>query len=626
MSFSESRSTPDPRAASAAAEEALDWVRFATARQASEFCQSWLNLQCRLVQGARAGLLLLIDDADGSYAPAASWQQEAGAQSGAAVARAVDLIPTARQALQDRRGVLARTPENEAHAAYPIDVSGKLWGVVVVHVTAQSDAALQDVLRRLTWGAGWIETLFYRRVAEQETQRLATARTALELVNAVGGAAGLHAAAAGLANEIATRLDCRRVAIGLVRGGRVRVVALSHTASIARNLQLASSLANVMEEAIDQSASIAHPPFPGAERRVSAAHRDHVRATRGEAALSVIMLVGGQQFGVITLERDVPPPFDAANVTLCEAVAEVAGPVLSLQRDLDRPLTGSLVRAIGRAARAVLGRRHPTLKLACLAAIAGVTALCVVTGEFRLSGKADIEGQVQSALVSPFDGFIAQAPRRAGDVVQQGELIAALDTRELELEALRDESQRDEARLKARDAEGKHDLAEAAVQSAHAGEAEAEWALVRSKIARAAITAPFRGLIVTGDLSQKLGSPAERGKVLFEVAPLDDYRVVIEIDERDLAELRPGETGRLVLNGLPSADLAFVVTRIVPVAEAQDGKNIFRVEARLEGADPRLRPGMEGIGKINAGEARLIWIWSRPILNWARLMLWKELP
>ncbi len=617
MGYSDSTVARDYPTERAVTEEALAWAGFAAARLASEFCQSWLNLQCRLIRGATAGLLLL-EDEDGSFAPAANWPTEGR--------DAADLVPAAERALRERRGVIERTQAGDAHAAYPVDIRGKLWGVVVVDLGACPDSVLQEALRRLHWGVGWVETLFHRRQAEQDSQKLATTRLALEMVAVVGSANGLAGAATALSNELAVRLECRRVAIGTVRSGRVRVLALSHAASVAKELRLADSLANAMEEAVDQAVSVGYPAIPGSERQVAVAHRDHARDMRLSAVLSVVMKRDGKPAGVITLERDDPAPFDARTVTLCEAVAELVGPVVGLQRDLDRPLTGRIVRWLAGARRAALGRRHPTVKLLLVAGVALAVWLSFATGDFRVSGKATIEGQVQRALVSPFDGFVATAPRRAGDVVRQDEVLATLDTRELELEALRYESQRDQARLKQQDAEGKHDRAQAAVLNANAEEAEAQLALARSKLSRARITAPFHGLIVSGDLSQQLGSPAERGKVLFEIAPLNSYRVVVQVDERDITYVRPGQVGHLVLNGLSAANLDFDVTKIVPVAVAADGRNTFRVEGALHDGDPRLRPGMEGVGKVVTGRAKLVWIWTHPILDWARLLLWKWLP
>lgn len=602
-------------------EEALAWAGFANARLASEFCQAWLNLQCRQIPGTVAGLLLLEDD-DGSFAPAASWPPDGGPGGG----DVAELVPAAERALRGRQGVVDRTEAGAAHAAYPVDISGKLWGVVAVDLGACQESALRDALRQLHWGAGWLETLFHRRETEQDAQKLTTVRTALELTSAIATATGLTAAAAALANELAIRLDCRRVAIGILRRGHVRVLALSHAATVAKELRLADSLANAMEEAADQAASVGFPPFPGGERRVSVAHRDHVRDMRLGAVLSVVLTQHGQVAGVITLERDVPTPFDASTVALCEAVAALAGPVIGLQRDLDRPFSGRVVRFLGEAWHALLGRRHPTVKLVAIAITALAVWLSFATGDFRVAGKATIEGSVQRALVAPFDGFIATAPKRAGDVVDEGDLLATLDTRENELQALRYESQLNEARLKQESAEGKHDRAEAAVQNAYVEEARAQLNLMRDKLDHARVTAPYRGLIVSGDLTQQLGSPEEKGKVLFEIAPLDSYRVVVQVDEREVSYVRQDQPGHLVLNGLSADNLDFDVVRIVPVAVAGDGRNTFRVEGALREVDPRLRPGMEGVGKIVVGRARLIWIWTHPIIDWMRLLVWKWLP
>ena len=57
-----------------------------------------------------------------------------------------------------------------------------------------------------------------------------------------------------------------------------------------------------------------------------------------------------------------------------------------------------------------------------------------------------------------------------------------------------------------------------------------------------------------------------------------------------------------------------------------DGRNYFRVEALIERPTERLRPGMEGVGKVSVGERRLVWIWTRSFIDWLRLSLWTWLP
>ena len=53
---------------------------------------------------------------------------------------------------------------------------------------------------------------------------------------------------------------------------------------------------------------------------------------------------------------------------------------------------------------------------------------------------------------------------------------------------------------------------------------------------------------------------------------------------------------------------------------------VFRADAVLSQRADRLRPGMEGVAKIEVGRARLVWIWTRSLQNWARLALWSLLP
>jgi len=156
-------------------------------------------------------------------------------------------------------------------------------------------------------------------------------------------------------------------------------------------------------------------------------------------------------------------------------------------------------------------------------------------------------------------------------------------------------------------------------------EAESQLALVDEKLTRANIVAPFDGIIVSGDLSQLLGSPVEQGKQLFELAPLDAYRVILKVEDRDIRDVHAGQKGTLVLTGLTGEALDFEVHN-VSMAEAEDGKNVFRVEARLARSDLKLRPGMEGVGKIKVGEQTYAWIWTHRLTDWLRMQAWTWLP
>ncbi|HEY7758665.1 MAG TPA: hypothetical protein VIA64_04535, partial [Burkholderiales bacterium] len=51
------------------------WAVLAGTDNPQQFCQSWLAIQCRLIADVNGGLVLLLIEAEGSYAPAAVWPE-----------------------------------------------------------------------------------------------------------------------------------------------------------------------------------------------------------------------------------------------------------------------------------------------------------------------------------------------------------------------------------------------------------------------------------------------------------------------------------------------------------------------------------------------------------------------
>jgi hypothetical protein len=90
--------------------------------------------------------------------------------------------------------------------------------------------------------------------------------------------------------------------------------------------------------------------------------------------------------------------------------------------------------------------------------------------------------------------------------------------------------------------------------------------------------------------------------------------------------VKKGQRGELLLAALPNKPLAFTVTRVSPVTIAAKGRNAFRVEAQLDQAATSLRPGMEGVARTQAEPQLLAWIWTRRLIDWARLQFWRWWP
>jgi hypothetical protein len=436
----------------------------------------------------------------------------------------------------------------------------------------------------------------------------------------------LAQAAIALVNELATRVQADRASLGIERHGVLKLQAISRTAWFDARSQLVEAIENAMEEAMAQETAIALPATGASRSRVSVAHRELAARAASVSVLGVPLASGGRPIGALVLERSKGPPFDPETVLLVEAVAELVAPGFERLQQRERWITGRALEQLAGWRDRLFGPRHPTMKLVAVAAALVVAFLCVAQGDFRVSARTMIEGATQRAVVSPFESFLAQADVRAGDRVRAGQLLVRLDDRDLQLERVRWASEKEQSERKYREALAKADRVAARVLAAQVGQADAQLALVEDKLARTRLVAPFDGVVVTGDLSQLIGAPLEQGKVLFELAPLDAYRVVLQVDERDIGYVVPGQHGTLALAGLTARTLPFTVRTVTSVSTPRDGRNYFRVEAALGEAPPTLRPGMEGVGKVSAGRARLAWIWTRTFTDWARVAFWSWLP
>ena len=145
-----------------------------------------------------------------------------------------------------------------------------------------------------------------------------------------------------------------------------------------------------------------------------------------------------------------------------------------------------------------------------------------------------------------------------------------------------------------------HDLAQAQIVTAQLEQSDAQVARVEEQLSRVEMVAPFDGVVASGDCRQNLGAPVERGKVLFEVAPLEDFRMVLHVDERDIAYVALGQHGKLAV-AFPNERIGFKVTKITPSTPPR--KELLPRRGQARPRDPRLRPGMEGVGKSRGSSA-----------------------
>jgi multidrug resistance efflux pump len=274
------------------------------------------------------------------------------------------------------------------------------------------------------------------------------------------------------------------------------------------------------------------------------------------------------------------------------------------------------------ARRKLLGPGHLSWKAASVVALLLTAVLGLMPVDDRVSASTVIEGQKRQLVTAPFEGFLAQVRVRPGERVQEGQVLAVLDDRDIRLDQAAQRSAREQAAGKLRQALAERDTGAAAMAQAELQQAEAQLNLADTKLARVDLRAPMAGLIVSGDWSQKLGSPVDNGKEMFEVADTDGYRVVLHVPDHDIPRVKLGQTGQVRLTGHPSTSYPFRISRVTSTASVQDGLNGFRVEAQWVGQVPPLSPGMQGVGKVDVGRTVLLDVWTRSTRDWLQFKLW----
>jgi multidrug resistance efflux pump len=569
-----------------------------------------------MVSGVTRALVILNSPTANGYQPVAVWPETAFDHA--------SLEAVGQRAISEHRRILQHSPLDSGSSqivACPVFVQEQLVGAFCVELANREERQQQAALQVLAWGTAWLQMLLHN-LAESAGKRL---DTVTRLLSRVLEQDTLEACAKTGADVLASRLPCERVTIGLVQGGDLRIIAMSPDLEINQKASLVRMLIAAMQEAFDQQRVISIPDGINLDATIVREHLALSRALQGSHLCSVPLTDRGRCVGTLLLERQPKQAFDSDTQTLCSALGAILGGILHQRRLHDRAWTSRLWAAGLEKPKRILGPDRMRLKAGLAACVALLAGASLIEHDYRVEAKANLRGTVQRAVVTPFDGFLAEATVRAGDLVEEGQLLCSMDDRDLVLERAKWVSEQKQIEKVQREALARHNRSESAIQRARLAQADAELALVEEKLAKTRLRAPLAGVVVSGDLSQSLGMPLERGQLLFEIAPLDAYSVILDLDERDIAHVRPGQRGTLILSGLPHERLAFSVERLLPIANAADGVNRFQIEARLDQKIELLRPGMRGVAKVNTGSRTLIWILTHKVTDVLQLYAWSWL-
>jgi len=582
----------------------------------NRFSEKWLETLCSLLPDVHSAVFMVPDLGNDRFHLLARWPNGLEQQK--------DFFVIVKHALKKGDEICfakAHVVNGQAmdYFAKPVYIQSQLAGVLSIKMKHLPTSMRQKVFQSLKRSVKWLGLASHDKPESNEFYG-----SVVGVLASCFEQKGYQQGLIRMVAELTSELNCERVAFAEMCGHHCNVIALSNSAEFDHRSNLVRGIANAMDESVDQDSAILFPDSNS--RLIQRAHQKLARKHDIGSVATIPLASSGKVFGAITLIGSESSPLDGNTLDLCQQILSLLTPFLVLKRDQERGILARIADSLGNSLHALFGISYLRTKLVVTMVVALLTLTSFVEADYRITAEAVLEGKVQRVVAAPISGYLLSSAVRAGDTIRRGEVMASLDDSELKLELARLNGSLQKLRREYREAQSSLNLVGVRVIKAQMNQIVAEIELAEQQLDSINLTAPFTGVVIEGDLNQMLGSPVERGETLFKIAPLDDYRIILKVDEREIAYVEQGQEGSLTLSSLSQKTMPIRIEQITSVTRAEDGANFFLVEASLSEAVGVLRPGMEGIGKISAGRERMVWIWTHELVDWLRLWVWSWWP
>jgi len=458
-------------------------------------------------------------------------------------------------------------------------------------------------------------------VATEARTRVSHFASVLDLMVLLNAEKKFLSAAMSFCNELATRHGCERVSLGWLQSGYIRLQAISRVDHFDRKSEAAQKLEAAMEESLDQNAEIILPSSD-ASGPVQRDHRSYMASNDVAHICSLPLREDGEPLAVCTCERSAAP-FTETDMRLLRLSADQASRRLADLKRSDRWLGARLATALRAWLAGLLGYRQTGAKVLVLLFCVLLAVVVFWQAPYRIKATATLRTDDMAQLTAPVDGHIDKVPVRVGDTVKAGQELVGLEQTDLLLQVAELQAEKNRADREFEKAQVSSTLADIRITSAQRDQAEARLAQARFALERAVIRAPFDGVVVEGDLAERIGSPVRQGDLLVKVGRLEKLYAEMEVNESDIHDMKDGLKGEIALASRPQDRLSVVVSRVEPVAVAREKRNVFIVRAAFT-TSPRdwWRPGMSGVARIGIGSRTLLWLLTHRTVDFLRLRLW----
>ena len=516
--------------------------------------------------------------------------------------------------------------DDEASGAYTIAIKLRLLKpedevVFIAQVLDFTEDAARDALARLALAADTPALYQGHSGSRQAAVDVEKFATVLDLMVPVNAESRFLAALLALCNGVASRLGCDRASAGWKERGYFRLKSMSRTEKFDRQMEAAQLLEAAFEECADQDDEIVFPSQEGASV-VSRDHEKYARAQQSGHLASVPLRHDGKVVAVVTCER-ASRPFTATELQQLRLLGDQLTPRLASLHRSDRWFGARLAASIREGAAKLLGPERTWAKVGALLGLLVLAALFLVRVEYRVEGKFIVKSEAVSFITSPFDGYIERVAAKPGDALKKGDEIVALDRTDVLLQKAESLAQIERYEREAQKAQSVKNLAEMKINEALAKQARAELGTIEHRLQAAILRAPFDGVIVEGDLRERISAPVKVGEAMYKVARIDGLYVEAEIEERDVTEVLKSGKAEFAFVSQPKQTYTATVVSLEPAAIPKKEGNVFIMRLKPDAAAEQWwRPGMTGLAKVQVEKRSLWWIFTHRTSDFLRMKLW----
>lgn len=358
------------------------------------------------------------------------------------------------------------------------------------------------------------------------------------------------------------------------------------------------------------------------EESMKAPFRKYFAETGMRAFYALPLADDEGRLGILSFESTDPDFLSEAHMEMIRVLAgqaTVAVRNASLYKEV--PFIGLLGPMLQKKARFLaLGKRRRALYVA--GAVAAALFLAIFPIPMRVDGTSTVASASSVQVQPELDGVVRQVYVHEGDHVQRGQVLADLEDWDYRAALAGAQAKYQTATMEMNRALAANDGAQAGIQGVQARYWASEVERARERLERTHLRSLLDGWVTTPHVEDLTGRHLAPGDTFAEVADSSESRVDVAIDESEISLLRPGAAAAIKVESFPTQTFRGHVAVVSPKSEADGEGRFFYARVDVPNPDGRLRPGMQGRGKISVGWHPIGMVFFRSPFMWLYSKLW----